>query len=149
MGSILRLGGGLLLLIISNIAIGSIQAAAAREWNTKTFLNGLIKGGIVIGAFVAVWFAGWLNPDLVVIETGGQQMNLSTAFYFILVMGFVCYAGKILVKLKEIVTTKSAINSNSPAPSEEKPEEGTDDAEGRASAVEEKSSNNEEVIQGG
>lgn len=120
MGSILRLGGGLLLLIVSNIAIGSIHAAAAREWNTKTFVNGLIKGGIVIGAFIAVWFAGWLNPDLVVIETGGQQMNLSTAFYFILVMGFVGYAGKILVKLKEIVTTKSAVDVSEDTQSKQK-----------------------------
>ena len=106
--ALLKLGGGLLLLIVANIALGSIQAAMAREWDTKTFVNGLIKGGIVIGAFAAVYFAGWLNPDLVVVEMDGQTVNLAQGVYIVLLIGFTYYAGKVLLKLKEIVTAKSA-----------------------------------------
>ena len=133
MTGILRLGGGLLLLVASNIAIGSIQAAVMREWDKRTFLRGLIKGGIVIGACVAVWFAGRLNPDLVVIEAGGQKLNLSTAFYLILVTGFGCYAGKILMKLKEIMTMKSSSGAgtedaeNSPPTGEEEMSDKSDE----------------------
>ncbi len=113
--ALLKLGGGLLLLIVANIALGSIRAAMAREWDTRTFVNGIIKGGIVIGAFVAVYIAGWLNPDLVVVEMNGKTVDLATGLYGVLFIGFTYYAGKVLLKLKEIVTTKSSSNIGSQA----------------------------------
>ncbi len=131
--ALLKLGGGLLLLIVANIALGSIRAAMAREWDTKTFVNGLIKGAIVIGAFVAVYFAGWLNPDLVVVEMNGQTVNLAMGVYSVLLIGFTYYAGKVLLKLKEIVTAKSS-SSAKPQASEEKIEKGTKDVEDTAPA---------------
>lgn len=130
--SILRLGGGLLLLIVANIAIGSIRAAVAREWDTKTFVNGLIKGAIVIGAFVAVYFAGWLNPDLVVVELEGQTVNLATGVYFVLLAGFTYYAGKVLLKLKDIITTKKS----STGEQEKAPEKEQEESEKMESAIE-------------
>lgn len=118
---ILRLGGGLLLLVVANIALGSIKAAMNREWDTRTFVNGLIKGAIVIGAFAAVYGAGWLNPDLAVVEIDGQQVTLSMGVFMILVVGFTYYAGKVLLKLKDIITAK--VSSSEEKTPEQKEEE--------------------------
>lgn len=116
---ILRLGCGLTMLIVANVALGSIRAVIAREWNTKVFLDGLIKGGIVTLSFAAVWFAGWLNPDLVIVETDGQTVNLAAAVYLVLLTGFVYYAAAVLKKLKSIVTIKSsAVNFTTAAASQ-------------------------------
>lgn len=102
----------MLSLIVAHIAIGSIRALIAREWKWKTFWNGVIKGAIVIFAFVAVWFAGWLNPALVVVEIDGQTVNLETAVSMVLLSGFTYYAVKVIKQLKEIVTQKTADDSN-------------------------------------
>lgn len=104
----LRLGGGLILLVLANIAIGSIRAAIARQWVWRTFWNGVIKGLIVVGAFAAVYLAGWLNPDVIVIELDGQMVDLEMAVYLVLLAGAAYYAVKVLGKLKEIVTEKTS-----------------------------------------
>lgn len=75
-----------------------------RQAHNKMFLNGVIKGIIVVGAFCV----DWLNPDLVVIEFDGQTMNLEMAVYVVLLAGFTYYAVKVIAKLKNIVTSKSS-----------------------------------------
>ena len=106
--AIIKLGCGLLLLIAANIALGSIRAVLARDWNQKTFFNGLIKAGIAIGAFAAVYLAGWLNPELIVAEIGGKTVNLEAAVYLVLLTGFVYYAAEVLKKLKNVLSLPSA-----------------------------------------
>lgn len=99
----LKLGAGLLLLIISNIAIGSINAIANKQWNKEKFWKGVIKGAIVIAVCAAMYLAGWLNPDLVVMEINDETMSLLMGINLLLVGGFSCYAAKVIVKLKEIM----------------------------------------------
>lgn len=106
--AILKLGCGLLLLIAANVALGSIRAVLKKDWNKKTFCNGLIKAGIAIGAFAAVYLAGWLNPELVVAEIGGKTVNLEAAVYLVLLGGFVYYAAEVLKKLKTVLSLPSA-----------------------------------------
>lgn len=103
----LYLGIGTLILVCVNIALGSISALMNREWNWTTFWNGVIKGSIIILAFAAVWFVGWLNKDLVSVEVDGQMVNLQMAVHLILAAGFAVYAKKVIVKLKELITKKA------------------------------------------
>lgn len=102
--TVLRLGGGLLLLLAANIALGTLNAVMAGAWNKKTFLGGLVKAAVVTAAFAAVYCAGRLNPELVVIEVGGRTVDLGTAVYLVLLAGYVCYGTKVLKKLKFILT---------------------------------------------
>ena len=69
----IRLAVGLVLLIAANIALGSINAIIACEWDLVKFRNGCIKGGVIALALVAVYFAGYLNPDLMVVEVDGPD----------------------------------------------------------------------------
>ena len=62
--TIIRLAAGLVLLIAANIALGSINAIIDGEWDQTKFRNGCIKSAVVAAALVAVYFAGYLNPEL-------------------------------------------------------------------------------------
>ena len=102
--NIVQLGIGLLLLILANVALGSIAALIGHTWDWQKFLNGAIKGGIVIAVILAVYIAGYLNPDLLVIEAGEEKVNFMTAVYLVLLAAFTVYAVDVLRKLKNILT---------------------------------------------
>lgn len=107
----LWLGIGTLILAIVNIGLGSITALVNKEWNWSTFWKGVIKMAIVVVAFAAVWFVGWLNEELIIIELDGKLVNLCDAVHIILLSGFVAYGGKVLVKLKDVFVSKSSDKS--------------------------------------
>lgn len=103
--TIIKLGAGLLLLIVANIILGSVGAAISKTWDWTKFWNGVTKGIAITAALVAVYYAGYLNPDLLVIETGGQTVNLMTAIYITLMAAFTVYAVDVVKKLKEMLTS--------------------------------------------
>ena len=74
-------------------------------WDIMKFRNGCIKGGVVAASLIAVYYAGWLNPDLLVIEAEGQTVNLMTAVHIALLAAFTAYAVDVLKKLKDMLST--------------------------------------------
>ena len=56
-------------------------------------------------ALVAVYFAGYLNPDLMVVEVDGQTVNLMTAVSLAMLAAFTAYAVDVLKKLKDMLST--------------------------------------------
>ena len=103
--TIIRLAAGLVLLIAANIALGSINAIIDGEWDQTKFRNGCIKGGVIALALIAVYFAGYLNPDLMVVEVDGQTVNLMTAVSLAMLAAFTAYAVDVLKKLKDMLST--------------------------------------------
>ena len=101
----IRLAVGLVLLIAANIALGSINAIIACEWDLVKFRNGCIKGGVIALALIAVYFAGYLNPDLMVVEVSGQTVNLMTAVSLVMLAAFTAYAVDVIGKLKDMLLT--------------------------------------------
>lgn len=102
--TIVKLGVGLLLLVLANIGLGSVSAFIEKTWDWAKFRNGVIKGAIVVAALVAVYYAGYLNPDLLVVEAGGQTVNLMTAINVVLMATFAAYAIDVIKKLKDMLT---------------------------------------------
>ena len=96
--AIVRLGIGLVLLIAANIALGSVNAFMEGTWD-------MMKCGVVAASLIAVYYAGWLNPDLLVIEAEGQTVNLMTAVHIALLAAFTAYAVDVLKKLKDMLST--------------------------------------------
>ena len=94
--TIIRLAAGLVLLIAANIALGSINAIIDGEWD---------QSAVVAAALVAVYFAGYLNPDLMVVEVDGQTVNLMTAVSLAMLAAFTAYAVDVLKKLKDMLST--------------------------------------------
>lgn len=100
---ILNLAGGLFLLIVTNIGLGSNTAIMEGVFDEVKFRNGCIKGAVIAAALVAVYFAGYLNPNLLVIEVEGQTVNLMSAVYALLMAAFVAYAVDVLKKLRDLI----------------------------------------------
>lgn len=94
--TIIHLAAGLVLLIAANIALGSINAIIAGKWDRAKFRNGCIKSAVVAMALIAVYFAGYLNPNLMVVEVDGQTVNLMTAVSLSILSAFTVYAIDVL-----------------------------------------------------
>jgi hypothetical protein len=113
--TIIRLAAGLVLLIAANIALGSINAIIAGKWDRAKFRNGCIKSAVVAMALIAVYFAGYLNPNLMVVEVDGQTVNLMTAVSLSILSAFTVYAIDVLKKLKDMLSTATPGADAAPA----------------------------------
>lgn len=113
--TIIRLAAGLVLLIAANIALGSINAIIAGKWDRAKFRNGCIKSAVVAMALIAVYFAGYLNPNLMVVEVDGQTVNLMTAVSLSILAAFTVYAIDVLKKLKDMLSTATPGADAAPA----------------------------------
>lgn len=104
--NVLFLGLGLLLLIASNIVLGSIDAMFTKAFDPTKFKHGIIKGGIVALCFAVTYAVGWMNPDVLAVTINGQSVNLLTAVYLVIMAGFLFYAKEVIVKLTAFVNGK-------------------------------------------
>lgn len=114
----LRLAVGLILVILANIALGSTGAIIEGDWDKVKFRNGCIKGGVVAVALIAVYFAGYLNPNLMVVDIDGQTVNLMTAVSLVMLAAFTAYAVDVIKKLKDMLTTTTPGSNNTNPPSD-------------------------------
>ena len=109
--TVVHLAAGLVLLILANIALGSINAFIDGDWDKVKFKNGCIKSAVIAFALVAVYLAGFLNPDLMVVDVDGQTVNLMTAVTLTMLAAFTAYAVDVIKKLKALLTTPTPGNS--------------------------------------
>ena len=117
--TVVKLATGLLLLIAANIALGSINAIIAGTWDLVKFRNGCIKGLVVAVALLAVYMAGFLNPDLMVVDVDGQKVNLMTAVTLTMLAAFTVYAVDVIKKLKDMLTTPTPGEDHTSSTSDE------------------------------
>ena len=66
-------------------------------------------------ALIAVYFAGYLNPDLMVVDVDGQTVNLMTAVSLAMLAAFTAYAVDVLKKLKDMLSTATPGAEAAPA----------------------------------
>ena len=114
----IRLAAGLILVILANIALGSTSAIIEGDWDKVKFRNGCIKGGVVAVALIAVYFAGYLNPNLMVVDIDGQTVNLMTAVSLVMLAAFTAYAVDVIKKLKDMLTATTPGSNDTNPPSE-------------------------------
>ena len=114
----IKLSAGLILVIIANIALGSTSAIIEGNWDKVKFRNGCIKGGVISVALIAVYFAGYLNPDLMVVDIDGQTVNLMTAVSLVMIAAFTAYAVDVIKKLKDMLTTTTPGTDDNTTPPE-------------------------------
>ena len=100
---IIRLGLGLLLLIVVNIVLGSVDAWLSGEFDKPKFRRGIAKGAIVALCF---------NPAVVAISINGQAVNLLTAVYLVIMAGFLFYAYEVIGKLAGFIKGKLKVGEH-------------------------------------
>lgn len=101
--SIINLGIGLVLLMCINIILGSIDSIFKQSFDKKKFTQGLLKNFIIALCAVGIYGVGYLNPNVIAMNVNGQDVNLLTAIYMLLMTGFVLYAKQCVEKLSKII----------------------------------------------
>ncbi len=107
---IINLSVGLLFLMIINIVLGSIASIFESKFDKNKLIKGMVKGGIVLGCFIGTFYVGILNPDIIVANINGQDVDLLTGTHMILLAGYVWYGKEVLTKLITFIAGKLEIN---------------------------------------
>jgi len=104
--NIIYLGIGLIILMATNITLGSIDALLTQDFNRKKFLQGLIKAFVVIICFIATYFVGIINPNVIAVSINGEMVNVMTGMNLVVMAGFVFYTKEVLLKLAAFIKGK-------------------------------------------
>lgn len=110
----LYLAIGLVILIIVNIVLGSLNALFVNSFDRKKFFIGLAKGLIVVLCFAATYLVGYLNPDIIAVNVNGTDVGVLTAVYLIVLAGYYYYAKQVIEKLSAIIKGDISIEQKKP-----------------------------------
>lgn len=102
----LMLSIGLLGLIGINIILGSINSIFDNKFNRVKLTQGIVRGIIVTGCFVATYYIGKINPNVIVVKINEVDVNLLTGVYITTLTAFVAYGEQVLKKLAGFVVVK-------------------------------------------
>ena len=114
MESVIRLVIGLVLLVVANVVLGSLDAMFAGTFDWKRFWKGVMKGAVAAACFAGFYAAGRLNPTIVAIDLGGESINLATAANASMVAAYALYAKEVFTKLTSMILS----HTDDPAVSE-------------------------------
>lgn len=102
----LRLGIGLLGLILINILLGSINSLFSKDFDKTKFYKGFLKGFIVILSFFGTYGIGVINPDVITMNINDVDVNLVTAIHLTVLGAFIAYGKQVIEKLSTFVSLK-------------------------------------------
>jgi len=108
----LYLGISLLILICVNITLGSIDSVFKSQFDKAKFLMGVLKGLVVSFCFYLILLVGQLNPDILIVNVDGNEVNLSNGTYLLMMSGYLYYGKESLIKLSGFISGKYKINEN-------------------------------------
>lgn len=100
---------GLICVMASNILLGTSLAKLKKKFNKKTLINGIVKAGLVIVSVLLMYLCSCLNPEIMVANINGQEVNLISGMELIFITGIIMYGFQSLVKLKDLLNLKSEI----------------------------------------
>lgn len=101
---------GLVATMLANILLGMTLAKLKQTFNKKKFLEGLVKIVSILGGVGLMYLTSYLNPDILVANINGTNVNLIDAIKILFMAGIVMYGSQDLIKLKDILKLKTEIN---------------------------------------
>lgn len=104
---------GLACVMLSNILLGTSLATLKKQFNKTTFINGIVKALLIVASVCSMYLCSYLNPDIMVANINGQDVNLISGMELIFIAGIVFYGFKSLVKLKDLLKLKTNIEERS------------------------------------
>lgn len=100
---------GLVSTMLANVLLGVTLAKLKQEFKKEKLLSGLVKYlGIILGVSL-MYLTGYLNPDIVVANINGVEVNLLSGIEVLFVSGIVFYGMQDLIKLKNLLGLSSDI----------------------------------------
>ena len=101
---------GLVSTMLANILLGMTLAKLKQNFNKKKFLEGLVKVISILLGIGLMYLTSYLNPDILVANINGTNVNLIDAIKMLFMAGIVMYGSQDLIKLKDILKLKIEIN---------------------------------------
>lgn len=96
----------LLVFMSGNVMLGSVNSLFDGSFDKAKFWKGLGKATVVLICYVCIYYAGSLNPDIIVMKINDIDVNMLTAIYISVVGGYVAYGAQLTKKLVELVVPK-------------------------------------------
>lgn len=100
---------GLICVMISNILLGTSLATLKKNFNKTVFVNGIIKAILIAFSIGAMYLCSYLNPDIMIANVNGQDVNLISGMELLYIAGIMLYGLKSLVKLRDLLKLKTNI----------------------------------------
>lgn len=100
---------GLVATMLANILLGMTLAKLKQNFNKKKFLEGLVKVVSILSGVGLMYLTSYLNPDILVANINGTNVNLIDAIKLLFMAGIVMYGSQDLIKLKDILKLKTEI----------------------------------------
>lgn len=101
---------GLLATMLANVLLGMTLAKLKQSFNKKKCLEGLVKIVSILGSVGLMYLTSYLNPNILVANINGTNVNLIDAVKMLFMAGIVMYGSQDLIKLKDILKLKTEIN---------------------------------------
>ncbi len=101
---------GLVATMLANVLLGMTLAKLKQTFNKKKMLEGLVKIVSVLSGIGLMYLTSYLNPDILVANINGTNVNLIDAIKLLFMAGIIMYGSQDLIKLKDILKLKTEIN---------------------------------------
>lgn len=101
---------GLVATMLANVLLGMTLAKLKQTFNKKKMLEGLVKVISILLGIGLMYLTSYLNPDILVANINGTNVNLIDAIKLLFMAGIVMYGSQDLIKLKDILKLKTEIN---------------------------------------
>ncbi len=100
---------GLTAAMLANILMGMTLAKLKQNFNKKKMLEGLVKVISILIGVGLMYLTSYLNPDVLVANINGTNVNLIDAIKMLFMAGIIMYGSQDLIKLKDILKLKTEI----------------------------------------
>ncbi len=100
---------GLVATMLANILLGMTLAKLKQTFNKKKMLEGLVKVVSILSGIGLMYLTSYLNPDILVANINGTNVNLIDAVKMLFMAGIVMYGSQDLIKLKDILKLKTEV----------------------------------------
>ena len=91
--------------------MGVTLAKLKQNFNKKKLLEGLVKVVSVLSGIGLMYLTSYLNPDILVANINGTNVNLINAIKLLFMAGIIMYGSQDLIKLKDILKLKTEITN--------------------------------------
>ena len=100
---------GLLATMLANVLLGLTLSKLKQNFSKKKFLEGLVKIVSILGGVGLMYLTSYLNPDILVANINGTNVNLIDAIKLLFMAGIIMYGSQDLIKLKDILKLKTEV----------------------------------------
>lgn len=95
----------------ANVLLGATVAKLKQEFNKENLINGIFKATCIIIAVAFMYLCSYLNPDIMVLNVNGSDINLIEGIKLIGIAGIVYYGAQSLKKLANLIKVSTAIDT--------------------------------------